>query len=289
MMKRIKASSPLPWVCIGDFNEVLHQHEHEGVVDRSLAQIAGFRDVVDVCELADLGFEGNWWTYEKRVAGGAFCKVRLDRALASAPWSEMFPGAILRHLTGAASDHCPIFLRWRATARQRRSTEDKIFRYEVMWESHEQFKPHLDGVWQREGKATSMQQLKEKLTMVSGSLETWGKNTFGHVQREIKQLNNRLETLRSGPLRQSPSYEEIKVREHLVELHHREEVMWRQRSRIQWLAKGNRNTRFLHQRASQRKKRNRIVRLKRVDGMFTEDDQEMATLTTDFYKDLYRS
>jgi exonuclease III len=42
MMKRIKASSPLPWVCIGDFNEVLHQHEHEGVVDRSLAQIASF-------------------------------------------------------------------------------------------------------------------------------------------------------------------------------------------------------------------------------------------------------
>jgi hypothetical protein len=115
-----------------------------------------------------------------------------------------------------------------------------------MWESHEQFKPHLDGVWQREGKATSMQQLKEKLTMVSGSLETWGKNTFGHVQREIKQLNNRLETLRSDPLRQSPSYEEIKVREHLVELHHREEVMWRQRSRIQWLVEGNRNTRFLH-------------------------------------------
>jgi hypothetical protein len=89
-----------------------------------------------------------------------------------------------------------------------------------------------------------MQQLKEKLTMVSGSLETWGKNTFGHVQREIKQLNKRLETLHSDPLRQSPSYEEINVRECLVELHHREEVLWRQRSRIQWLAEGDRNTRF---------------------------------------------
>jgi hypothetical protein len=60
----------LPWMCIGDFNEVLHQHEHQGVLDWSLSQIEGFREALDVCELADLGYEGNKWTFEKRVAGG---------------------------------------------------------------------------------------------------------------------------------------------------------------------------------------------------------------------------
>jgi hypothetical protein len=42
MLKFIRSSSPLPCVCLGDFNKVLYQHEHVGVQERSLAQIAGF-------------------------------------------------------------------------------------------------------------------------------------------------------------------------------------------------------------------------------------------------------
>jgi hypothetical protein len=56
-------------MCIGDFNEVLHQHGHEGVADRSLAQMECFREMIDVCQFVDLGYEGNWWTSKKRVMG----------------------------------------------------------------------------------------------------------------------------------------------------------------------------------------------------------------------------
>jgi hypothetical protein len=42
-------------------------------------------------------------------------------------------------------------------------------------------------------------------------------------------------------------------------------------------------------RASQRKKKNKIKRLKRIDGSVTEDAREMGTMTTRFYKDLYRA
>ena len=39
VLKNISTLSTLPWLCIGDFNEVLRPNEHEGVGQRSNAQI----------------------------------------------------------------------------------------------------------------------------------------------------------------------------------------------------------------------------------------------------------
>ena len=113
LLKFIKSSSSLPWVCIGDFNEVLHQSEHVGIQERSRARIEGFREMVDVCGLSDLGFEGRSWTFEKKVAGGSYCRVSMDRGLATADWCSRFPCAKVKHLAAAASDHGPILLEWR--------------------------------------------------------------------------------------------------------------------------------------------------------------------------------
>jgi endonuclease/exonuclease/phosphatase family metal-dependent hydrolase len=95
---------------MGDFNEVLRQEEHEGVGQRTKAHMDGFRDAVDVCGLQDLGYVGRAWTFEERVVRGSFCRVCLDRALATPDWSALYPTATLKHLTAATSDHGPILL-----------------------------------------------------------------------------------------------------------------------------------------------------------------------------------
>jgi endonuclease/exonuclease/phosphatase family metal-dependent hydrolase len=133
MLKYIRGSNDLPWLCIGDFNEVLHREEHMGVNERSWTQIAGFRDVVDVCGLCDLGYRGVPWTFEKRVAGGSFCRVRLDRGLATPAWCERFPEAEVHHLPAyATSDHLPILLKLDPGSEQQARRCAALFRYEVM-------------------------------------------------------------------------------------------------------------------------------------------------------------
>jgi hypothetical protein len=69
-----------------------------------------------------------------------------------------------------------------------------------------------------------------------------------------------------------PCQTEIKINDRLVELYHREEVMWRQRSLIDWLSEGDKNSKFFHQRASMRRRKNLIKTLARDDGQLTDND-----------------
>ena len=89
-------------------------------------------------------------------------------------------------------------------------------------------------------------------------------------------------SLQEASGRLGPTHAEKKICDKLVELYHREELMWRHRSRVQWLSEGDRNTRFFHLRATQRKKKNMITHLTRDDGSKTECHDEMSSMARGF-------
>ena len=133
MMRYLKADCDLPWLCMGDFNEVLRREEQMGPNERDMAQINLFREVVDACQLCDLGYIGLDWTFERKIQNNGYCRVRLDRALASSDWCARFPHASVRHLHAVKSDHSPILLLNEMEVGSRRIAIEKPFRYEVMW------------------------------------------------------------------------------------------------------------------------------------------------------------
>ena len=140
MLRNIVGANDTPWAVIGDFNEVLHGHGHDGVGNRSQAQMDGFRDALDTCGLTDIGNDGPWWTFEKKVAGGTYTRVRLDRCVASPAWMVAFPDARLEHKTSASSDHAPLLLHLRDVHACSRAP--RRFKYELCWEQD----PDLDHV-----------------------------------------------------------------------------------------------------------------------------------------------
>jgi hypothetical protein len=66
-----------------------------------------------------------------------------------------------------------------------------------------------------------------------------------------------------------------------------EEILWRQKSHIQWLKEGERNTKFFHRSVMQRRHSNRIMHLTSDTGEHILDHEDMAATLTDYYKDLF--
>lgn len=60
---RLKSKHALPWICAGDFNEIVRAHEKMGGRLRPFKQMQDFRDVLDECGSRDLGFMGGNFTW----------------------------------------------------------------------------------------------------------------------------------------------------------------------------------------------------------------------------------
>lgn len=63
--------------------------------------------------------------------------------------------------------------------------------------------------------------------------------------------------------------------------------MWRQRSRVTELKEGDRNTKYFQRKASWRKKKNAITKLKDNEGNWIEDKEGIQKHATDFFRGLY--
>jgi hypothetical protein len=68
-LRFLKSTWNGPWICAGDFNEVLHSDEHFGLRDRDENQMELFRDCLDDCGLMDMGFIGPKYTWTNRQDG----------------------------------------------------------------------------------------------------------------------------------------------------------------------------------------------------------------------------
>lgn len=66
LLKMLSSQFQLPWVCLGDFNEIILAEEKQGWLDRLERQMQSFCDALDFCELKVLGFNGFQFTWSNK-------------------------------------------------------------------------------------------------------------------------------------------------------------------------------------------------------------------------------
>lgn len=68
------------------------------------------------------------------------------------------------------------------------------------------------------------------------------------------------------------------LRREVYDLMVKEDCLWHQRSRVQWLKAGDMNTGYFHSRANQRNRRNNISKLVLDDGAIIEEERNRSVM-----------
>ncbi|KAA3461041.1 LINE-1 reverse transcriptase isogeny [Gossypium australe] len=135
-----------------------------------------FRQVLDECQLADLGYSGDWFTWERGNVPETNIQERLNRGVGN-EWRSLFPEFIIQHLPHSFSDHCPILFNTKCN--DRRQTGGS-FRFEAWWVLEESFFQKVRTSW-----GASSGDLLNKLAILKGQLSRWANQI--RLNRKMKK------------------------------------------------------------------------------------------------------
>ncbi|KAL6141778.1 hypothetical protein ACLB2K_060065 [Fragaria x ananassa] len=121
------------------------------------------------------------------------------------------------------------------------------------------------------------------------ALNSWQYRTFGNRKREIELIRGRLQQLMSLPLSSGNLEEHASLSGKLEGFLEEERLYWKQRSKVTWLTEGDKNTKFFHRFASNRKAKNRLAGLFDETGVWKPALDGMEKVILDYFSFMFRS
>lgn len=194
LLKRLSSGNSLPWVCVGDFNESMHNGVKERGSRCPASQMANFCEAINTCQLCDLGYIRQDFTWSRKFGNRGWIRERLDRALVSVGWTRRFLGFQLHHKANSSFDHCILLLK-EVLNHKPKQRSPKIFRFKEMWIKEESCASVVVSASETGECSGSTSTLSRCLEECRSALTIWNKNFFGHVGKQIAALQNKLESL----------------------------------------------------------------------------------------------
>jgi hypothetical protein len=229
LLRYLKSLSPLPWVCAGDFNEILDLSVKVRGAGRSNQLMAPFKDTLVFCDLKEVELRGPFFTWDNGRDGADFTKERLDRVVTNREWRVLFPKVEVASEMVLSSDHTVTIVATKGLSdglNQRR-----IFRYEAGWSEMKACKKIIKQVWQKKVTAPgTWVGLRSKMESSKKELQKWSK---GNVRpnkvlivektRQLSALQDEKEVMDVGL--------HVSLKKEIVDLQKQEEVYWGQRAK----------------------------------------------------------
>uniref|UniRef100_A0A803PAX6 Reverse transcriptase domain-containing protein n=1 Tax=Cannabis sativa TaxID=3483 RepID=A0A803PAX6_CANSA len=287
LLKRLARSDVGPWMCGGDFNEIRSIKEKLGGGGKPGYLMKNFNATIDKCALRELEVEGSNYTWcNGRKARMVF--ERLDRVMVNNNWWKLYAVAKVKHIGRWCSDHCPLLVTFN-TIPKGEGTKQKWssrFHYEKAWADVDECKRIIKDSWQEGCSSGSATEFGEKIQICGNLLNQWNQNQRRDNQAKIKALKKEIEKFSHDQTNHGFScLKEVErnLNGHLA----KEELFWKQRSRAIWLHHGDRNTKYFHQKASSRRKKNRIRGLFDNNLKWISSKEEIEKNICDHFQEIF--
>ncbi|XP_057793037.1 uncharacterized protein LOC131009639 [Salvia miltiorrhiza] len=276
----------LPWIVGGDCNEILSQKDCCARSRRPWSQMRDFSRTLQFCGLQTLSCEAQftWFNHRKNEEARS---LKLDRFVCNRGAMDVFDFQIVRALDPHMSDHLPLLLKMeKMEDRVESGNGYKRFYFEQKWFVDKTFAADFLTQWSNLG----MTSLKERLDGCQQFLTSWSKKKFEAPTRELAALRKkRAKLLQSHFLDKHFDVKLKRLTKDIERMAEAEEIHWKQRSRVNWLGLGDRNSKYFHSFASKRRKQNTIHFLVNKEGVLVKNDREMADVIKDYFYELFSS
>ena len=188
LIRNLASDNTLPWCLIGDMNNVLSQNDKRGGRPYPHRLLQGFQDVLNDCELTDMHLCGYQYTWERGLGTTHHIEVRLDRALVTQDFLNLFKEAKLTNLEVSTSDHCPLLLEPEVG---NELNHIKAFRFENAWLREPMCYQLVEDVW-----SNNSSSFYDKLSLCSEVLSAWGKEVTGNFKGRINRSKKVIKALK---------------------------------------------------------------------------------------------
>ena len=221
-------------------------------------------------------------TWNNNREGSELLWERLDRGFTNNHWIINHDAAQLINLSVFHSDHGAMIL----STRTKSTFFKRPYRFEAMWITHPGCEETINSSWSSEVSGSPSFRLIQKLQIIRSELKKWNKATFENLMHMRRILEHNL-TLAQQNLDYNNCVIKKEMREELELLAEQEQIMWMQKSRVNWLIQGDRNTKFYHIVTSRKRLRNRILGIWNEQGIWIQDQKDIAESFRIHFRKIY--
>ncbi|CAL9216766.1 unnamed protein product, partial [Arabidopsis halleri] len=235
------------WLLTGDFNDILDNAEKRGGPLRCEGSFIPFRNFVSLNGLMDLQHSGNSLS-RRDVSTSAM------RAQTIARWSLIL-----------------------TIPKERK----RSFRFDRRLIDDVDARKVIEDAWS----AAPSDSFLAKLNRVRRDLIAWSKANHVNNGKIIKDFQKNLEESLSSDIPNQPLIDSFKAE--LEKLYKQEELFLRQRSRVQWLHSGDKNSNFFHSVTRGRRALNKLSVIESTSGESFYEEEHISKAFSDYYQEIF--